>query len=119
MAGRRGGARTTKPPPTLYEHTPHIAEVITFSADGCRGTATPAVVHIQPDISGIPFYYQEDAATNAALEAADFSYNLGDTSLPAEEQEYVPVTAGKKKEEQEFSARPPKKNAILTDLFTG
>ncbi|KAF7331140.1 CxC2 domain-containing protein [Mycena sanguinolenta] len=44
----------------------------------------------------IPTYYQEDAATNAALEAADFDYTLGDTSLPPEEQDVV-VTVEKRR----------------------
>ncbi|KAF7367658.1 CxC2 domain-containing protein [Mycena sanguinolenta] len=45
-----------------------------------------------------PWYYQEDSATNAALEAADFSYGMGDLSLPPEEQDPVVVTVQKRKQ---------------------
>ncbi|KAF8162287.1 hypothetical protein K438DRAFT_1775989 [Mycena galopus ATCC 62051] len=71
----------------MYTHQPHASEVLSISADGRRGTAIPAVVQTREPP---PSYYQEDAATNAALEAADFSYSMGDLSLPPEEQQ-VPV----------------------------
>ncbi|KAJ7242525.1 hypothetical protein C8J57DRAFT_1526216 [Mycena rebaudengoi] len=35
----------------------------------------------------VPAYFQDDPATNAAVEATDFSYTLHDDSLPAEEEE--------------------------------
>ncbi|KAF7367657.1 CxC2 domain-containing protein [Mycena sanguinolenta] len=55
----------------------------------------PAVVQTREDT---PWYYQEDSATNAALEAADFSYGMGDLSLPPEEQDPVVVTVQKRKQ---------------------
>ncbi|KAF8146729.1 hypothetical protein K438DRAFT_2092496 [Mycena galopus ATCC 62051] len=93
--GRRGGVRVTKTP-TMYTHEPHKSEVLSISADGRRGTTTSAIVHTHPEI---PAYYQEDAATNAALEAEEFSYSMGDMTLPVEEQEPddLPPSAAKRK----------------------
>ncbi|KAJ6447896.1 hypothetical protein C8R45DRAFT_1115651 [Mycena sanguinolenta] len=84
--GHRGGQRAPKPP-TMYTHEPHLSEIVSISADGRRGTATLAVV--AQSQQEVPSYYQEDTATNAAMEAADFSYDLGDTSLLVEEQEPI------------------------------
>jgi hypothetical protein len=79
--GQRGGAWA--PPPAMHIHQPHFAEVVSVSANGCRGTARAHVVNTEPSI---PDYVQEDAATNAAIENWEFSYDLGDTALVGEVQ---------------------------------
>ncbi|KAJ7121758.1 hypothetical protein C8R43DRAFT_1136439 [Mycena crocata] len=76
----RGGG-TRPPPPTMFVHQPHTSEVVTISADGRRANVSSTVVDTGPDI---PAYYQDDAGTNAALEAEDFSYDLGDNSMVPE-----------------------------------
>ncbi|KAJ7898799.1 hypothetical protein B0H13DRAFT_1884163 [Mycena leptocephala] len=73
----------------VHPRAPH-AEVLSTSADGRRATAIPATIHTRPEV---PSYFQDDAETNAALEAEDFSYIMGDTSLPVEEQEPEVVVA--------------------------
>ncbi|KAJ7711358.1 hypothetical protein B0H16DRAFT_1745238 [Mycena metata] len=84
MAGRRGGrGGSRRRVPTMYTHEPHTAEVLSISADGRRTTSTPAIVYTQAET---PSYHQDDIATNAALEAFDFSYLMGNDSLPVEEQ---------------------------------
>ncbi|KAJ7800107.1 hypothetical protein B0H14DRAFT_2616469 [Mycena olivaceomarginata] len=62
-----GSHRRHTAAPALYNHQPDTATVVRVSNDG------------RP-------YYQEDPATNAALEARDFDYAMGDTSLDLEEQ---------------------------------
>ncbi|KAJ7016992.1 hypothetical protein C8F04DRAFT_1280235 [Mycena alexandri] len=67
----------------MYTHEPHTSEVVSTSGDGRRTAANPATVYTQAET---PSYWQDDISTNAALEAADFSYSMGDDSLPVEEQ---------------------------------
>jgi hypothetical protein len=55
----------------------HTAEVVSTSTDGRRATTVSASVDANP---ALPDYYQDDPATNAAVENPDFSYDLGDTS---------------------------------------
>jgi hypothetical protein len=84
----------------MYTHEPHVSDILSISADGRRGAATSAVVQTQPDV---PSYYEQDLATNAVLEAADFSYAMGDTSFPVEEQDPGPITPVAKKKRYENS----------------
>ncbi|KAJ7859269.1 hypothetical protein B0H13DRAFT_2356157 [Mycena leptocephala] len=75
----------------MLTHTPHTSEVfLGASADGRRAIrsvlpvlATPNIPLAQPGSE----YYQEDLATNAALESHDFNYTMGDISLQPEIQE--------------------------------
>ncbi|KAJ7483686.1 hypothetical protein B0H11DRAFT_1914569 [Mycena galericulata] len=96
-SGRKGGGRPP-PPPRMYTHQPHTAEVVSVSADGRRANATSKAVDTQP---GVPSYYQDDAATNAAVESGDFSYNLSDTGLFPEvqlpENDGIILTSSKRK----------------------
>ncbi|KAJ7863880.1 hypothetical protein B0H13DRAFT_1899409 [Mycena leptocephala] len=105
--GVRGGGRTGAPPPTMYTHEPYMAEVLSASADGRRAAATSATVHPQPEV---PSHFQEDWATNAALEAADFSYTMGNTTLEVEEQnpEAAAETLASVKRKRDNSAYPMK-----------
>jgi hypothetical protein len=57
--------------------------VVSVSANGRSATARAHVVDTE---ASIPDYVQEDAATNAAVENWDFSYDLGDTTLVGEVQ---------------------------------
>lgn len=77
----RGGA-----PPTLYQHRLDRASVVRISNDGRRAIAHSGPVdRVLADAT--PVHFEEDLATNAALDAADFGYGMGDDSLAAEEQE--------------------------------
>ncbi|KAJ7763723.1 hypothetical protein B0H16DRAFT_1661737 [Mycena metata] len=121
MAGRRGGLRTTKPKaPTMYTHDPHTSEVLSTSGDGRRAAATPAIVYTHPEP---PSYHQDDAATNAALENFDFSYSMGDFSLPVEEQPpeltaaNLAAAAARKKKQKENSKFPLKAWIPLRDEY--
>ncbi|KAJ7834666.1 hypothetical protein B0H13DRAFT_1913969 [Mycena leptocephala] len=78
---RRGGA----PGSGLYIHQPDQASVVRVSNDGRRAFEQPVAVD-RALAAGTPAYFQEDLATNAALDAEDFGYGMGDTSLPPEEQ---------------------------------
>lgn len=78
----------------MYTHEPHTSEILGVSSDGRRTAPTAGIVHTQ---SEAPSYYQEDTATNAALENADFSYGMGDMSLPVEEQIHVIPPVKKKR----------------------
>jgi hypothetical protein len=75
---RRRGA------PGLYEHRLDTASVVRVSNDGRR--AWEEVVAVDCAVESVPSYFQEDPSTNAALEAMDFGYVMGDTSLEPEEQ---------------------------------
>lgn len=96
----RGGA------PTMYEHQPHVASVVSMSADGRRGTERSTTVDVP--VETLPAYYQEDVATNARLEDANFRWDLNDDSLAPEgpPEDIVPdgINFGKKKR-QENSVR--------------
>ncbi|KAJ7707214.1 hypothetical protein B0H14DRAFT_3525781 [Mycena olivaceomarginata] len=75
---RRGGA------PGLYEHRPDTASIVRVSNDGRR--AQEEVVAVDHAVELVPSYFQEDPSTNAALEAMNFGYAMGNTSLKPEEQ---------------------------------
>ncbi|KAJ7754658.1 hypothetical protein DFH07DRAFT_868558 [Mycena maculata] len=82
--GRKGGQlRRAAPTGSLHTHQPHRSSVIQTSADGRRAVERTSNIDVQP---GVPDYYQDDLQTNAAVEADDFSYGLGDDSLPPEVQ---------------------------------
>jgi hypothetical protein len=81
IRGFRGGNR---PAPAMHIHQPHIAQVVSVSANGHSAIARPHVLETEPYV---PDYVQEDFVTNAAVESCDFSYDLGDTSLLGEIQE--------------------------------
>jgi hypothetical protein len=70
--------------PALYTHRPDIAAVVRPSNDGRRVTQSAAPV--DRVLASTPAHFQEDLDTNAALDAPDFGYAMGDTSLAAEEQ---------------------------------
>ncbi|KAJ7623110.1 hypothetical protein DFH06DRAFT_1142895 [Mycena polygramma] len=76
--------------PALYDHrgsiaAADVASVVRVSGDGRRASEqTVPVDRLRPPT--IPGHFEEDMATNAALEAEDFGYDMGDHSLPAEEQ---------------------------------
>jgi hypothetical protein len=55
---------------------------VRVSTDGRRANENVVVV----DRFAVPSYFQEDIETNAGLDAAEFDYSMGDTSLAAEEQ---------------------------------
>ncbi|KAJ7102032.1 hypothetical protein C8R44DRAFT_747053 [Mycena epipterygia] len=61
-----------------------MSEVVSVSSDGCHANTVSGTVHTG---SETPVYYQDDAATNAALEKLNFSYDLGDTSFVPETSE--------------------------------
>lgn len=79
--GRRGGERPA--PPTMHVHQPHVAELVSVSANGRTALTRTHVVDTQPSV---PSYVQEDMATNAAVESWEFSYDLGDATLVGEVQ---------------------------------
>ncbi|KAJ7661813.1 hypothetical protein B0H17DRAFT_1185128 [Mycena rosella] len=66
-------------PPAMWTHKPHTSQVVATLSDGRRGLGMPTIVNTSRQQ---PSYFQEDPATNAALEAEDFSYIMGDQSLP-------------------------------------
>jgi hypothetical protein len=84
MSGRRHTARGGAPRPVMYTHQPDRASVVRVSNDGRRILDRP--VPVNPVLAATPSYFEEDATTNAALDAPDFSYDLGDDSLAQEEQ---------------------------------
>ncbi|KAJ7740190.1 hypothetical protein DFH07DRAFT_870303 [Mycena maculata] len=94
----------------MFTHQPHIAEVVSVSQDGQRANTSSEVVRTT---ATVPDYYQDDAATNAALESADFSYDLGDDSLIPEsyepEDDGIAMTGRKKRYE----------NSVSTFVFCG
>lgn len=55
-----------------------------ISNDGRRALQNSVPMDRAPQMA--PTHFQEDLATNAALDGADFDYLMGDTSLAAEEQ---------------------------------
>ncbi|KAJ7469033.1 hypothetical protein FB451DRAFT_1352272 [Mycena latifolia] len=110
MAGRRGGQRAPQAP-SMYEHEPHVSEIIAVSRDGRRTASTTTVVPTQGET---PSYWQEDAAMNAAREAPDFSYDLGDHSLPVDVQPEAPPV---KKPRNENSDYPLKAFMEFRDEF--
>lgn len=67
----------------MHVHQPQFGQVVSVSANGRSARAPTHVVHTE---HSLPTYGQEDAATNAAVESWDFSYDLGDTSLVGEVQ---------------------------------
>lgn len=69
--------------PSLYEHRPDTASVVRVSANGRRVLEQAVPVE---RVGATPAYFQEDLATNFALDATDFDYEMGDTSLRPEEQ---------------------------------
>jgi hypothetical protein len=71
----------------MYVHQPHVATVFSVSANGRRVTERSHNITLMA-----PPYAQEDMITNSAIEAWDFGYDLGDTSLRAEIQE--PAASG-------------------------
>ncbi|KAJ6489344.1 hypothetical protein C8R47DRAFT_1071689 [Mycena vitilis] len=73
----RGGA------PAMYAHRTDTGSITRISADGRR--AIDEVLPVEP-LPSAPAYYQEDVDTNAALDAPDWDYSMGDDSLPAETQ---------------------------------
>jgi hypothetical protein len=75
---RRGGA------PHLYNHRADVASVVRVSSD--RRRVLEEVVPVENFPQTTPAHFEEDFATNAGLDAADFGYTMGDTSLEAEEQ---------------------------------
>ncbi|KAJ7129684.1 hypothetical protein C8R44DRAFT_872918 [Mycena epipterygia] len=87
----------------MYEHQPHLGSVVSTSANGRRITESSAPIDVQAERD--ESYYQEDIATNAALEDANFRWDLGDMSLPAEVPEADPIADGisfKKKKIRHF-----------------
>ncbi|KAJ7029322.1 hypothetical protein C8F04DRAFT_1264984 [Mycena alexandri] len=68
----------------MHAHEAHIAEVVSVSSSG--RTATTRAHIIEASGPSVPAYEAEDLATNVAAESFDFSYDLGDTGLPAEVQ---------------------------------
>ncbi|KAJ7016855.1 hypothetical protein C8F04DRAFT_1215328 [Mycena alexandri] len=104
----------------MYTHDPHTSEVLSTSADGRRAAATPAIVYTHPEA---PTYHQDDAATNAALESMDFSYSMGDFSLPVEEQTpeltaaQAAAAAAHKQKQRENSKFPLKAWIPLPDEY--
>ncbi|KAJ7617529.1 hypothetical protein DFH06DRAFT_1274184 [Mycena polygramma] len=75
----RGGA------PPLYSHRGQdTASVVRISEDGRRAVEESS--RVERLIDATPAHFQEDLDTNAALDAEDFGYSMGDTTLPAEEQ---------------------------------
>jgi hypothetical protein len=68
----------------MYTHLPDRANVVRISQDGHRAVEESSVVN--RNASATPGYFQEDMVRNAVMEGADFSYDMGDTSLPAEEE---------------------------------
>jgi hypothetical protein len=75
----------------LYQHQPARASVVRISDDGWRTTQHPAPVDCASATS-TPAHFEEDLVTNAALDALDFGYGMGDDSLAPEEQD--PETDG-------------------------
>ncbi|KAJ7028751.1 hypothetical protein C8F04DRAFT_1212103 [Mycena alexandri] len=67
----------------MYEHRPDTASVVRVSADGRR--AQDRSVRVERPVE-TPEYFADDFATNAALEAENFEYGMGDTGLLPEEQ---------------------------------
>jgi hypothetical protein len=67
----------------MHIHQPHVAQVVSVSANGRAANAPTHAVNIQ---SSLPEYVQEDMDTNAAVESWQFSYDLGDTTLVGEIQ---------------------------------
>ncbi|KAJ7767527.1 hypothetical protein DFH07DRAFT_769622 [Mycena maculata] len=82
-ASHRAGRRA-RPPPTMHVHQPHVAQVVATSADGRRVVTNTTAVNTTPPV---PDYYQEDPATNAALDNMDFGYGMGDDSVHPEVQD--------------------------------
>ncbi|KAJ7842077.1 hypothetical protein B0H13DRAFT_2239393 [Mycena leptocephala] len=81
MSGHRGRGGA---PPVMYNHQPDRAGVVRISADRrCAIENSAPVEHIFP---ATPAYFEEDTATNAALDAPDFGYTMGDDTLDQEEQ---------------------------------
>jgi hypothetical protein len=68
----------------MYNHQPDRAGVVRISADGRRAIENSAPV--ERISSGTPAYFEEDTATNAALDAPDFGYTMADDTLDQEEQ---------------------------------
>jgi hypothetical protein len=83
--GTRGGMRPAAP--AMYVHQLHVATVFSVSANGRRVTERSHNITLMA-----PPYAQEDMVMNLVIEAWDFGYNLGDTSLHAEIQE--PAASG-------------------------
>ncbi|KAJ7446784.1 hypothetical protein FB451DRAFT_1343526 [Mycena latifolia] len=67
----------------LYEHRPDTATVVRTSTDGRR--AQQESVPVQRGATR-PAHFYEDLATNSALDAQDFGYEMGDDSLRPEEE---------------------------------
>jgi hypothetical protein len=76
----RGGA-----PAPLYAHRPDRAQIVRILNDGRRVVEQSYPVDRDLAPTSTPAHFQEDLDTNSALDAQDFSYDMGDTSLPAEE----------------------------------
>ncbi|KAJ7745165.1 hypothetical protein B0H14DRAFT_2637195 [Mycena olivaceomarginata] len=70
--------------PTLYNHRPDTATVVRVSNDGRR--TREEIVSLEHPSQAVPGYWREDLDTNAALDAEDFDYAMGDTSLAPEDQ---------------------------------
>ncbi|KAJ7780677.1 hypothetical protein DFH07DRAFT_765195 [Mycena maculata] len=82
--GRKGGWRAPVVSGALHTHQPHCSSIIETSVDGCR--AVERTSNIDVNSSAVPAYHQDDSQINAAIEADNFSYGLGDDTLPAEFQ---------------------------------
>ncbi|KAJ7642540.1 hypothetical protein B0H17DRAFT_1148798 [Mycena rosella] len=95
MAGRRGGQRA-QAPPQLYQSAPHQSEILATSANGRRAAPTTSRIQTAAQTSA---YWQDDPATNTTLEADNFSYGMGDTSLPVDVQPPPPVILKKTRNE--------------------
>ncbi|KAJ7810080.1 hypothetical protein B0H14DRAFT_3480890 [Mycena olivaceomarginata] len=61
-----------------------VASVVRVSSD--RRRVLEEVVPVENFPQTTPAHFEEDFATNTGLDAADFGYMMGDTSLEAEEQ---------------------------------
>lgn len=104
--GRKGGGRKGAPSGELYTHHTHLSSIVEPSRDGRRAVARTTFLGITPSV---PEYHQEDTVTNAAVEADDFSFTLGDLSLPQEPEapapEGIDLTKKKKKPRNENSVQ--------------
>jgi len=66
----------------MHEHQPHLGSFISVSLDGLRASEVSVALDVN---NATPAYHQEDILTNAALEDANFRWDLGDMSLPTDD----------------------------------
>ncbi|KAJ7646155.1 hypothetical protein B0H17DRAFT_1215809 [Mycena rosella] len=98
------------PPPPVDRNTPPSSAAMCIRRCG----AAPTTSRIQTTAQ-TPAYWQDDPATNTALKADDFSYEMGDTSLPVDIQPPPPVIL--KKTRNENSDYPLKAFMEFRDEF--